>query len=190
MEQKSTSRYILTALAIIVVVTALALVALNAFDLENRLGWNMLRINSGGQALADKYREGYLNARAAYAQICPMVNRQGSTITGKIISLNKDTITIQQDYFDTDPLIDKVEQNRVASINKNTVFVLSTQKTAEQLARETSDFKPGTGTPPSPAVAREITFSSLKAGDRVTIESDRDLRTAAVFTAVKVTVNK
>ncbi|MFA4955197.1 MAG: hypothetical protein WC641_07870 [Patescibacteria group bacterium] len=188
MEQKSTSRYILTALSIIVVVTALALIALNAFDLENRLGWNMWRINSGNQALADKYKEGYLNARATYQKMCPLVNRQGSTITGRVEEVGKNSIVITQDYFDTDAQIDNVSNMRTVEITKNTDLTLNTAKPIDQLNKETATFKPGSGNPPSAFSVKEIGLSEIKLGDYVSIESDKDLRTVASFTALKLKV--
>lgn len=188
---KSTSRYILTALAIILVITAFVLVGLNALNIEQRLGLSPGIWGTDSAQLEENYRLGYLAAREKYKGICPSVERQGSIISGIVDSVEGDSLTITQDYFDTDEKVDGISDTRHANITANTKIELHTQKDQEVLSKELAAFKPGPdSTPPAPFILSNIKLSDIKPGDRVNVISDSELRLAEEFTALTINVSR
>lgn len=186
--QKSASRYVLTALAVILVITAFILVGLNAFDLESRLGLSLGGRQSQQQA-EEQYRLGYLAARSAYREVCPMAEKHGIQISGTVTAIAGDKLTLDQDYFDTDPKIDGVTDVRTAKLVATTKIQAQTNKPSEQLNKEMAAFKPGPdATPPAPYTLSALKLSDLKIGDRVLITSGQDLRLSEEFDALTINV--
>lgn len=182
---KSTSRYILTALAIILVITAFVLVGLNALNMQNKLG---LPLGTSNQA-REQYKLGYQAAREKLKAICPMVERHSETISGTVTAVSADRLAILQDTFDTSEAIDGVPDTRVAIVSAATKLQLQTNKPQDQLNREMTAFKPAPGaTPPSPFIMTSAKLSDIKAGDKVMITSDKDVRQLAEFPALFVNV--
>jgi hypothetical protein len=186
---KSTSRYILTALAIILVITAFVLVGLNALNIEQRLG---LSTGWGNSAqLEEHYRLGYQAAREKYKSMCPMVEKQGSTISGTVTSVTSDSLTIEQDFFDTDELVDGVSNLRHAKISANAKIQAHTAKDPEILNKELAALKPGSESqPPAPFTVTNIKLSDIKPGDRVVMTSDTELRLAEEFIALTINLTR
>lgn len=182
---KSTSRYILTALAIILVITAFVLVGLNALDMQNKLGLNL----GGSNQAREQYKLGYQAAREKLKASCPMVERHSETISGTVTAVSGDKLTFLQDTFDTSEIIDGVKDTRVATVSAATKLQLRTNKPQDQLSKEMAAFKPAPGaTPPSPFITTSARLSDIKAGDKVIITSDKDLRLVAEFPALSVDV--
>ncbi len=109
---KSTSRYILTTLAIIIVITAFILVGLNALQLEKRLASSSFG-KAGTVELNAKYVEGYLAARQKYQTMCPFANQPTYSLNGTVQSVNADgSLTILQESLESDELVDHVSDQR------------------------------------------------------------------------------
>jgi hypothetical protein len=188
---KSTSRYILTALAIILVITAFVLVGLNALNIEQRLGLSSGVWGTDSAQLEENYRLGYLAAREKYKSMCPMVERQGSSISGTVTSVTSDSLTIEQDFFDTDELVDGVSNLRHAKISANANIQAHTAKDPEILNKELAALKPGSESqPPAPFTVTNIKLSDIKPGDRVVMTSDTELRLAEEFIALTVNLTR
>jgi hypothetical protein len=186
---KSTSRYILTALAMILVITAFVLVGLNAMNLEQKFSLSLDAMKRNASQAQEEYNKGYAAAQAKYKNLCPMIGRDSDTIGGKILSVSADKITITQDTFDTDETFDGIPDTRTAIVTAATKIQLQSPKPTEQLSQEMSDFKPASGNPPpSPFTISDIKLSDLKEGDRVSIKSDQEIRLVSEFKALKVTV--
>ncbi|MDQ7814829.1 MAG: hypothetical protein RDU25_03450 [Patescibacteria group bacterium] len=185
--QKSTSRYILTALAIILVITAFILVALNALDINTPLP-NPL---AGGKSAEDAYREGFLKAREKYAAICPMIGLDSDIISGKVTSVAGDSVVIEQTTFGTDETIDGVSDLRTIKNTATTKVVKIVPKDQAKFHEELSAFKPtaeGNTIPPSPTSLQAASFSDIKVGDTIRITSDKNLRLEAEITAVEIDI--
>ncbi|MBI5654725.1 hypothetical protein HZC53_03690 [Candidatus Uhrbacteria bacterium] len=188
----STSRYILTALCIILVITAFILVGLNALNIENRLGIKILPSPTNAQ-LQEQYKKGYLAAREKIAPLCPMVNRSGNSLSGTVKSVSGNTLTVEQKTFDTDETVDGVSNIRKVTLSANTPIQLLASKPQDVLSKELADFKPdpkNPSNPPSPFTITTIRVSDIKVGDAVTITSNKDLRLMAEFAATMVQVSR
>jgi len=187
----STSRYILTTLCIIIVITAFILVGLNAFHLERRLGANTL-LGSGQTQLDAKYVEGYLAARKTYQGMCPLINQPTRVLSGTVQVVHiPDSLTILQDSLDSDPLVDHVAAQRWITTTPATVVLRSINKPAEQVQKEFAEFNAGHSSatmPPSPLKQETIQLTDIPAGARVLVESDQDVRSLESIPALRITV--
>ncbi len=185
--QKSTSRYILTALAIILVITAFILIALNALKISTPL------TSLTGQSTADAYREGFLSARTKYAAMCPLINNDGNIISGTVTAVSGDTLTITQTTFDTEESIDGVGDTRTVKSSAATKVEMTAAKDPAVFQKELAEFKPSPDkvvSPPSPVTVQAANFSDIKVGDIVRVTSDTNLRLAPEITATDITVTR
>ena len=190
----SKSRYILTSLAIIIVITAFILVGLNALHLENRLA-----SSSFGKAskveLNAKYVEGYLAARQKYQAMCPFASQPAYSLNGTVQSVNADgSITVTQNSLESDELVDHVSDQRWIIVTSNTIINRSVAKSQEQFQKETADFNSAraagsaTVAPPSPMSEELVRLGDIPVGSRVRVESDQDVRTLERFSATRISV--
>jgi len=183
---KSTSRYILTALAVILVITAFVLVALNALNLDGKFG------GSSGGSGQDQYKRGYLAAREKYKGMCPMVEKRGNTLSGKVLTVEGDALTVAQETFDTVESVDGVKDARTVRVTSATKIEAQSLKPETQLSKEMAAYKPGADVaPPSPNILSAIRLSDIKPGDQVIITADQeDVRLSQDFAAVSVKLVK
>lgn len=187
-QPKSASRYILTALAVILVITAFILVALNAFTIQSQ----PLRIVPKKTA-EQGYIEGYQAARKKYHAICPIANLEAFSFTGTVQSVSGKSITVLQTSLDTDPAADGVSNTRTVTIASSTLIQETIVKTPEQLAKDAQDLqtslkKGGTISPPSSFVPSSV--SDIKAGQTVFIQSDTDVRLLSTISATIIRIVK
>ena len=190
---RSTSRYILTALAMIIVITAFILIGLNALQLEQRFS----RISYGSvpfSGMMNGYRNGFMAARTKYQTICPMANQAVHALTGKIVDVSSDSLTIEQTSLVTDPDVDGISDTRTITLTPQTEIIRLQPKTPEQLSAEQANFiatmktgKPTT--PPSPVMRQVLTTKDLQIGQTVTIQSSMaDIRLETNFPALVISV--
>ncbi|MFA5185534.1 MAG: hypothetical protein WC551_03540 [Patescibacteria group bacterium] len=188
----SASRYILVTLCVILVVTAFILIALNAFNLESRLGVKVLPGASSAQ-LKEQYTKGYLAAREKYKNMCPVIGRTGNSIGGTVESVSGNTIKLKQNTFDTDVNVDNVSDIRTVTVTSATKIELATRKSDEAFAKEMEAFKPSTdkpASPPSPSIVTTAKISDIKAGDNIIVTSDKELSLSSSFTALTISVSR
>lgn len=180
----SSSRSILTILAIVLVITAFVLVGLNALKTQS-------------SKTSDQYTQGFLAARTMYTQMCPMVRNEQSatTLTGTVQSNNGSSLVILANNLDTDQKIDGVGLTRTVTVTADTKIQQTTQKTSIELSQEVQAFiaNHATGTrptPPSPYTVTNLSLSEIKAGDVVTIQSGAPVRLLQTIPAVSIGVSK
>lgn len=196
MEQKSTSRYILTALAVILVVTSFILVALNALELDKRWKIGLPDSMTAASDAREGYVEGYLAAREKYSRICVTNPSGGLGLAGTVESNDGKILKVRQQSFDTDPFVDGVSDVRTVTIDAKTVVRRQTTKSPEELQKEFETFKPAPASaetlpppePPRPVGYATISLKDIKNGQRVFVEADGDLRTADNIVAKTITV--
>lgn len=182
MEQhSSTSRYILTALAIILVITTFILVGLNALNLQQRMSTTSVLSPSGSSNQG--YVDGYKAARAKYAALCalPIDNVMSFSATVKAVSANELTVTALT--LDTDPTVDGISNDRTITVSADTKIQKLTDKTPTEMAAETS-----ATVPPTPFKISQLQLKDLTVGETISISSATDVRLAPVITAQTITV--
>lgn len=179
MEQRSsTSRYILTALAIILVITAFILVGLNALRLQSGGGIGLSLLS---QQTDQAYKDGYLAARQKYQSICPLPVATTQMI-GRVLSTNSSSLKVQEQSLDTDPKVDGVDDVRTVTITSTTSLMLVVRKSAATLAAEQASATPGSP-PPSVFTEQKISLADIKPGMTITVQSTQDVRLAASIAA-------
>ncbi len=190
----SASRYILVTLCIILVITAFILIALNAFNLESRLGVKVLpNLNPSSAQLKEQYTKGYLAAREKYKNMCPVIGRTGNSIGGTVESISGNTIKLKQNTFDTDVNVDNVSDIRTVTVTSATKIELATRKSDDAFAKEMEAFKPSTdkpASPPSPSIVTTAKISDIKAGDNIIVTSNKELSVTSSFTALTISVSR
>jgi len=169
----STSRYILTGLAIILVITAFILVGLNALNLQ-QFGFSP----SKGQ-LDAKYKEGYLAAKQNFQTLCPIATGNQQLITGKITHISGNTLTVDASNIISDQLVDGMDSTRTITITASTTINSVAQLTQADYAAKIAKIKVSSppGDVPSAFITTKILASDLKVGDTVTITTLEDAQT-------------
>lgn len=187
--QPSASRYILTALATILVITTFILVGLNALNLQKRF-----TAPEGSPTATKGYQDGYLAARAKYSAMCPFVNQRTNTVTGVITATSANSFTITQNSLDTDPIVDGIGDERTIAITPQTQITKNTPKDPKKLAEEQAQFIASnksltTAVPPSPVIQEAMSIGDLRVGQSVLVQSTAsDIRFESTIYAQTVTV--
>lgn len=185
----SHSRYVLTILAVILVVTALILIALNALQLDRRFG-AVTQISTGDVRQA--YADGYLAARKKYQALCPLVGLSMTQFVGTVQSISGDTLMVLQQSLDTDPLVDGVSDIRTVLITAQTAIQRMEEKPREQIEKELRALNITTerAVPPSPHVLTSVKLSDVQVGQRVSVRSASDVRMESSIRALSITLTK
>ena len=176
----STSRYILTALAIILVITAFVLIALNA-----------LTIQQGGTPFlsgANQYKAGYLAARARYQTMFPSLAQPITTLNGTVADVLDNGLYIQATNVDTDMTADGLDDHRTVLTTDATVIQKITNKDPGIFAQEMSDAAKNGTPPPQPFTAQTMKLSEINVGDAVSVSVSEDARTNGQVTATTINV--
>lgn len=180
--QTSKSRYILTALAIILVITAFILVGLNALNLDR------LRVPSltkGGQDAQAAYVNGYLAARKKYQAMCPFATQTTLGFSGTVQQVSGNSLKVSADSLDTDPTVDGVDDVRTVTLAANATIQRNIPKSEADLARESSA---SPTLPPSTSTLTAIKLADIKKGDKISVTSATDVRLAATVIATSLVV--
>ncbi len=177
----SSGRALLTILATMLVVTAFALVGLHALQLEQRLG----------NSAKENYVKGYLAARESYKSSCILPAQDANHFFGHVKSIGPDSITVIQESFDTDPIVDGVSNTRIAIVTSATILQRVIKKSPEQFRDEIAAFikqKETKTVPPSNVITKPIPLTHFKEGDRVFVQSSRDVRLQETFDATLIQI--
>ncbi len=184
MEQRSsTSRYILTALAIILVITTFILVGLNALNLEQRMRVGSAFIPQAAAPSNQGYIDGYKAARAKYKALCALPIDTVMNFSGTIKSISANSLTVTALTLDTDPIVDGIGNDREVTITANTKIQKLTDKTVEEMMADNA-----ATTPPTPFKISQLQLKDLTVGQTISINSATDVRLAPVVTAETITV--
>lgn len=186
-QHASTSRYILTSLAVILVITAFILVALNAYQTQQGRG---IRLGTpSGQTADQSYIQGYLAARSKYQAICPFAGGVAYTVTGAVEKVSSRTITLFQKSLDTDSLVDRVSDERTILLTPETVIQKQVPKSPEDISKEIQAQKDkGLAPPPLPYTIQRLSVADLQQGQTITVQSSSDVRLAPSITALTITL--
>ncbi|MBP9869457.1 hypothetical protein KBC59_02785 [Patescibacteria group bacterium] len=184
----STSRYILTALAIILVITAFILVALNAMNLTPSFSSPL-----GGNS-EQSYKEGFLAARAMYAPLLPeLSDTESLSLSATVLSNNGTSLRVRATSLDTDEIVDGVSLDRTVLITSATKIRELQPKDPATLDAEIAAFNAQSNPDaesPSPDVERIVPLSEVKEGMRIRIQSASAVRLLPTIDATVVTVLK
>lgn len=190
----STSRYILVVLCVAVVGTSLVLVALNALvkqpgsKLAFQSGASLTSCPAGDATTA--YKNGYNAAReklrASGLLTTPVSN---NILSGTVVAVGTDTLTVKQNNLDTDPIADGIPDERIVTVAAGTPIYFDTIKTAFEMQRELAALKPGT--PPPVASTRTMAkLSDIQVGQTVYVESKQDVRLLSSIPATQIVAHK
>lgn len=156
MPNQSTSRYILTALAIILVITAFILVALNAIQMKKR----QVATPTGSTRPL-------------------MLKTNVTTAGGTIRSVSGMSFTLKLDQLGGEALAPASNDIRTVIVTSTTVMTRTVQKKPEELNKEMSAYTASLKTPlkpgspprivPLPYSIEKLTIADLKVGESVTL---------------------
>jgi len=193
--QGSLARYILVVLCISIVFTTLVLIALNAWTTNNKLSLMSLNTQSteqpvGGRSYEDGYRAGYNAAREKLKNKPPIIG-PSFYITGQIVSIGNNLLTVKETNLDTDEIVDGVSDIRTVNITTSTKIVLRQQIDQKTFQSQMNDWQKSSHNtpPPLPFTEKNIAFSDLKVDHQVSVRANEDIRLADKFDALQVVVN-
>lgn len=188
----SAGRTILSLLAVLLLITAFVLLALNAY-MQQPVGSARTNAPLFGGNSEQAYKDGYQAARNRFAQLYPGINTESRVVSGTIVSVSANGFILTQDSLAVDPKADGIADNRTISVDEKTSIVTVKEKDPDDFRKEMQEFleKSGSRTtpPPAPPLATTettTTLSNLRVGQRVTVESDADLRFLPTIHAVTV----
>jgi len=187
-QPRSTSRYILVALCIVVVFTALVLVALNAW----------MKSSGNPLAAADRYQEGYSKGYSdarEHLRTLGMIIEPADTrsFSGSVVSVGSGSLVVKQTSLDTDPIIDKVPDERNVTVASSTKIYRRTEKDPAVLEKEMRAFEADVkenpnAVPPESLIKTDMKLSDINVGAKVVITSASEVRLASTIVATEVVV--
>jgi len=181
----STSRYILTALSIILVITAFILVGLNALEIQK--GGSLFSFGAPSQAQL-KYRAGYLAARAREQTLFPAIAMPITILNGTITNLTSDGFIINATNVDTNKIADGLDTRRNVKLTSTTVIQKVISKSPKDFAKELAAGVKLDKTLPRPFTTQTIRASNLSVGENVTVMISKDARTNGTVTALTINI--
>ncbi len=183
----STSRYILTALSIILVITAFILVGLNALEIQK--GGSLFSFGAPSQAqLNAQYRAGYLAARAREQTLFPAIAMPITILNGTITNLTSDGFIINATNVDTNKIADGLDTRRNVKLTSTTVIQKVISKSPKDFAKELAAGVKLDKTLPRPFTTQTIRASNLSVGENVTVMISKDARTNGTVTALTINI--
>ncbi len=188
--EKSLSRYILVVLSVSVVLTALIIVAINAYVNNVRLSSDNGFIDSTLSSFSynQGYKDGYNAARDRF-NIMPL---EVTAISGEIIDITGDSVTINAVNLNTDEFVDDISNLRKATISEDTNISARTALSEEDFDKAMTAWRASGASqglpPPAGFTDKEAQFSDLQVGQNITITANQDIRLEETFTAVSVVV--
>ncbi len=167
-------------LVVIIVVTSIVMIGLNAFYLRTQ-----------DQIKIDAYRQGFLTARKQYEALYPQSTAPVTFFTGTVKGVNAQTIVVTQDSLAVDPTVDGVSNDRNVTLAQDGKVSLSQNKDPKAYQAELSTFVPSsTSTPPLPTTNTAMAFSDIKPGDRVIVNATSNVRMEQDIQAESIQVLK
>jgi hypothetical protein len=185
MEQpRSASRYILVALCVVIVFTALVLVAMNAW----------MKQPGNPIATTDRYQEGYSKGysdarerlRSAGLLSAPS---ETNILNGTVLSVGNGSIVVKQTNLDTDPTVDQVPDERTITITSSTKIYQRVLKDPAVLDTELREFEKSGASGsavPDPYIQTVINFSEIPVGAKVFLYSNMNVRLLSDIVATEI----
>jgi hypothetical protein len=177
-------------LSISVVLTALVIVALNAYVTNKQLAQN------GNSSFIDKafstfsyddgYRDGYSAAREKFGVLPSEI----TAITGNVMDMDQSFVTIKAINIDTDEFVDRVSDIRKGLITASTTIMLRKVLTGEELDAAMIAWRknPADNPPPVPYTETKASLNDLSAGATVLITALEDIRLKESFYAQNIII--
>ena len=116
------------------------------------------------------------------------------SVSGTVKSINGNVITIEANNFNPFEELPTIREVVAAA---DTKIIKLEEKAPEEFEKEFEDYQKKTAeqsqealVPPSLFREKEITLTDLKAGNMISAEADKDIKTSARFEAVKVIVQR
>jgi len=179
--QTSKSRYILTSLAIIIVITAFILVGLNAYLMQKGgTGLSIVRPASQ-EELDESYKLGYEAARSKADTLCGDIKLSINSFTGTVISNDGKNLVVTQESLMSDPIADGISDDRTVLITPNTKIIKTSKKSNQQFMSELQAYETAqnagnnTQKPPEDTVEQILKISDLSIGSKVLVSSNQDV---------------
>lgn len=175
MPNQSTSRYILTALSIILVITAFILVALNAIQIQKRPG-----------------------AVPAVSNGPLQIKTNVTTVGGTIQAVNGSSFTMKLDQLNGQVVAANVNDVRTVMVSASTSVMSMEQKAPAEFQKEMSAYSASLKTPlkpgspmrtiPLPYINKKLTLSDLKAGMSVTLTGPNGFADGTTLKPTAITI--
>jgi len=119
--ERSYSRYLLVVLCVSVVITGLALVAINAYTTSQPKADG--QASSSDEDLVEAYRSGFNAAREKIQfQGLLILSGDKNALVGSVIEVNADRLTVKQESLLVDPLADGVPDEREIVVDSETML--------------------------------------------------------------------
>ncbi len=190
--QTSKSRYILTSLAIIIVITAFILVGLNALIIQKGGTGLLISSTASQEELDASYKLGYQAARDKADSLCDGVKLSVNSFTGTVVANDGEKLVVAQNSLMADPLADGISDNRTVLVSANTKIVKSIKKSDEQFIRELKNFETAQATgntnseSPNDTIEQVLKLSDIKVGSKVSVSSNEDVTLLATVSSTKI----
>ena len=115
------------------------------------------------------------------------------SISGEIKEIEEKTLTLETTYYPANPLEETKTEMKTVKIAEATEFIKQVQKPMEEFIKEEEAYRKAIEenpetiiSPPEPFKELSISFSDLKAGERVTIETEQNIKGKTEFEAKKI----
>lgn len=186
--EKSLSRYILVVLSVSVVVTAIIIVALNAYVSNKRLADDDGGFISGTtkslSSYDDGYIDGYNDARDRFSNYPDIIKN----INGQVTEIGSDYILITAENLDTNEFVDGVSDLRKVKISTTTSIVQQKALSDEETESRIRQWQESGSNEPLMLVDQEkqINLSEITENSRVEVIAENDIRMQEEFKAIKV----
>ncbi len=178
-------------LSVSVVLTALIIVALNAYVTNKRLADGssngFIDTAMSGLSYDEGYKAGYKAAREKFNIAPPEVQ----VMEGTVESLGSDSLQVKATNLDTDEFVDGISNIRTVMITTSTKIFTNEYLSEEDFDTEMNKWQNNPNLPPpSPYIEKEIDSSELEEGARITVKANNNIRLESTFDAVRITIIK
>jgi hypothetical protein len=115
-----------------------------------------------------------------------------TSVSGEIQEIKDNKISLAIYHFE--PLSDPELDNRIIEIDENTKIYQLVEKDQAQFQKEMDEFDKAMqeaqdiSTPPEPYFKREINFSNIEVGQRITAVAQEDIKEVKQFKAIEINV--
>jgi hypothetical protein len=157
--ERSYSRYLLVVLCVSVVITGLALVAINAYMTSQPKADG--QASSSDEDLVEAYRSGFNAAREKIqSQGLLLLSGEKNILVGSVVEVSPDRLSVKQENLLVDPLADGVPDEREVVIDSDTTLF------RQSVAAPVAD--PG-ATAPQPVERIPASRADISIGTRVRV---------------------
>jgi len=184
------SRYILVVLSVSVVLTALVIVALNAYVTNRQLAQN------GDSSFIDKafstfsYDDGYKDGYNAAREKFNLRSDGIMSAVGTVQKVEADSVTIKAINLDTDEFVDGVSDIRQVFLTASTTLSLRKTLTEDELNKAMAAWRnaPGNDPPPLPFSESKATINDIVVGSEIIVNVETNIRLEESFEASQIII--